>query len=181
MVEQPPGEIYSLGPDEKAVGVMFYTSSGISWGEVVVKQIIRVSTWLRTNAAPDLICLYKARSLFVSGAGSPHMISFRETYISVNEVLAYHLLPPNKEPLDFDLSEPNRRMDPVSVLIGQFKLDGTIRLSSRTTLANHLSICRETFTPLYDVEISCPIMPALSPVRIYYAQIRHQSATFCVS
>lgn len=171
---------YTLSPDEKSAGVMIYTATGVSWGEVVVKNQIRVSTWLRTNAAPEIICLYNAKTLFVSGGGSAKVLPFREQHISANQVLAYHLLPPAKEPVDYDPTEPNRRMDPVSVLIGQFRLDGSVRVASRTTLATHLEISRETFSPLYDVEVTCPILPSLKPVRVFYALIRHQSAAFGV-
>lgn len=176
MVDSPANSTYTLAPDEKSVGVMIYTAAGVCWGEVVVKQAIRVSTWLRTNAAPELLHLYNARSLFVTGSGSPKVLAYRELFLPVSPILAYHLLPPTKEPLDYDPTEPNRRMDPVSVLIGQFRMDGTIRLASRTNLATHLDISRETFSPLYDVEVTCPIMPTLSPVRVFYALVRHHAA-----
>lgn len=180
MNDTPGSPPYTLGPDEKSTGVMIYTATGVSWGEVLVKNQIRVSTWLRTNAAPEIICLYNAKTLFVSGGGSAKVLAFREQHISANQVLAYHLIPPAREPIDYDPTEPNRRMDPVSVLIGQFRLDGSVRVASRTTLATHLEISRETYSPLYDVEVTCPILPSLKPVRVFYALVRHQSAAFGV-
>ena len=68
----------------------------------------------------------------------------------------------------------------LAALDGQFRLDGLTRVASRTSLATHLEISRETFSPLYDVEVTCPILPSLAPVRVFYALIRHQSAIFGV-
>lgn len=180
MTESPAQLPYTLTPDDKAANIMVYTASGLSWGTVVVKNQIRVNTWLRTNSAPEIICLYQAKSLSISGGGQPKVFSFRELYIPILQMLAYHLRPPATEPLDFDPTEPNRKMEPVSVMVGHFKFDGSMRIASRTTLATHLEISREVFSPLYDVVVSCPSMPALTPIKVNYTLIRNQSAAYGV-
>ena len=135
MTESPPQLPYTLTADDKAAGIMVYTASGLSWGSVVVKNQIRVSTWLRTNSAPEIICLYNARSLSISGGSQPKVLSFRELYIPITQIIAYHLRPPAADPLDFDPTEPNRKMEPVSVIVGHFKFDGRMRIASRISLA----------------------------------------------
>jgi hypothetical protein len=181
MTESPPQLPYTLTADDKAAGIMVYTASGLSWGIAVVKNQIRVSTWLRTNSAPEIICLYNARSLSISGGSQPKVLSFRELYIPITQIIAYHLRPPAADPLDFDPTEPNRKMEPVSVIVGHFKFDGSMRIASRISLATHLEISRENFLPLYDVEVSCPSMPALTPIKVAYVLIRNQFAAYGVA
>lgn len=172
---------YTLTADDKAANIMVYTAAGLSWGTVVVKNQIRVSTWLRTQAAPEIICLYNARLLSISGGGQPKVLAFRELYIPTPQMIAYHLRPPAADPVDFDPTEPNRKMEPLSVIIGHFKFDGSMRIASRINLATHLEISREPFSSLYDVVVSCPSMPALTPIKVNYTLIRNQSASYGVA
>ena len=60
MTDEKKQPLYTLGEYDKVAQVMVYTASSMYWGEVVVKSAVRVSTWLRTNTAPDWICLYNA-------------------------------------------------------------------------------------------------------------------------
>lgn len=181
MTDSPASLPYTLTADDKAANIMIYTSAGLCWGTVVVKNQIRVNTWLRTNSAPEIICLYNARSLSIAGGGQPKVLAFRELYLPTPQMIAYHLRPPAAEPFDFDPTEPNRKMEPVSVMVGHFKFDGSLRIASRINLATHLEISREPFTPLYDVMISCPAMPALTPIKVNYTLIRNQSASYGVA
>ncbi len=57
-----------LGVDEKVSQVMAYTDSFLYWGEVITKTVIRVSTWLRTNTAPDYVSLYNGVALVPDGS-----------------------------------------------------------------------------------------------------------------
>jgi len=169
---------YPVGPDEKVANIMTYTISGVSWGEVVVKEVIRPSTWLRTNSAPDNVCLYNARTLIATAGGTPKSLAFPELHLMTSQILAYHLIPPAKDPLDYDPSEPNRKMDEITVLFGSFRIDGKLRLSTRTDLARFLEVTRESYTALYDADISSPIMPALSVMHVPYVQVRQAACSF---
>lgn len=170
--------LYSLAGDEKAAQVMAYTSAGLFWGEVVVKAQIRVSTWLRTNLAPDTLCFYNARAILVAANTTPNPLAFRELHLPTNEVLAFHLLPPAKDPLDYDPSEPNRQMVAITALFGLFRLDGLMRMSTRSSLAKYLDVTRENFTALYEAQISCPVMPDLKVLQTPYVLVRQVSSSF---
>ena len=58
----------SLSPDDKGTLVMVYTQNMLARGEVVTRQGVRVSTWLRTQGVPEYIHLFKPTVLhFGSG------------------------------------------------------------------------------------------------------------------
>ena len=116
-----------VGSDEKVAQIMAYTTNSLIWGDVVVKEMIRVSTWLRTNAAPDRFPIYNARVLVTTSAAAAKPAVFSELNISVPTVLAFHLAPPGKDPADYDPTEPNRKMDDVSAIVSTFLFKGKLR------------------------------------------------------
>lgn len=73
----------NLAPDEKVARVMLYTDNALYWGDVVVKSIIRVSTWLRTNAIPDRITIQNAKTIMTSSGSSPKPTSYNEALVAV--------------------------------------------------------------------------------------------------
>lgn len=158
---------YTLDAEQKVASVMVYTQSTLVWGEVVIRQIVRASTWLRTNSAPDDVCVYNARVLFTSsGAIKPFFL--REIHIPTVAILAFHLVPPAKDPLDYDPSEPNRRMDPVTAIFSNFRVDAFLRMSTRANLGKYLEVSKETFMPFYDAEISSPLLPTFGVIKVPY-------------
>ena len=169
---------YSVGSDEKVGQIMAYTTTSLVWGDVVVKEMIRVSTWLRTNAAPDRITIYNAKVLVSTAPGSIKPVSFSEINLAVPNILAIHLTPPGKDPLDYDQTEPNRKMDPVSVIVGTFLFKGKIRISTSLDLKRHLEVTREVYSALYDVEVTHLLIPNFGPIVTPYALVRQEFAIF---
>ena len=90
------------------------------------------------------------------------------------------MLPPAQDPPDYDPTEPNRYMNPTTVLIGTFRLDGHTRLSTVTKLGKYLEVTTETFTSLYDVDVRCTVMPALGVMKVPFALVRQSESTFCL-
>lgn len=167
------------GIEEKSVPVMVYLRNSICWGDIFVKQTVRVSTWLRTNAAPDIISIHNARILMtVSSGNKPAQIP--EIHFSTSEVLAFHIIPPETDPLDYDPNEPNRHMDPVTIFTANFRMDGFMRMAGSSTLSKYIEITREVYSSLYDVDISCPIIPALGVMHVPYVLVRQIGALFAV-
>ncbi len=169
---------YVLKENEKVTAVMAYTQAGLYWGEVVTKTQIRVSTWLRTNVAPDYLTLYNAHFLLTVGNSLLKPVTYRELHVSTSQVLAYHLVPPGKDPADYDANEPNRKFEPVTALVGTFRIDGSIRMATISSLAQYLDVTREEYTPLYNCEISQLNNPALGCVSVPYALVRQEMAVF---
>lgn len=168
---------YTLGGDEKATPVMAYTLTSMAWGEVITKDQVRVCTYLRT-LNPDYVSLYEARAMLV-GAAANQAMSFSELHIRTPQVIAFHLLPnAPAEPPDYDPSETNRKMEPASVLVGPFRFDASMRISSMLTLGKYVEIFSDVYISLYDVAISCPLMPGMGVVRTPLALVRRDAASF---
>lgn len=155
---------YTLAEDEKATMVMVYTMNSLSWGSLITKELVRVNTFLRT-LTPDYVSLYDARVVPLSGGNPRQPLAFRELHIRTPQVVAFHLMPPASEPPDYDPNEPNRKMEPVTVIVGPWRFDGTLRTSTVTDLGKHLEITTQTFISLYEATISCPGLPTMGAVR----------------
>ncbi len=169
-----------VAEDEKTATVMIYSHQGIFWGDVVIKKVIRASTWLRTNAAPEVVQLLNARSLLTLYPGVPHPTFSKELLIFTNQVLAYHLMPPHQDPPDYDETEPNRSMFAVSARVGTFRFDGTMRLSSISNPYKYLTLTREAFTGLYNLEITNPVIPELGTFKVPFALVSQEQVIYTV-
>ena len=167
-----------LKNDEKCVAVMAYTATSICMGDVILKEKLRGSTWLRTNAAPDNVFIYNARVLNVINNGTAKQLLFPEIHISVAQINIFHLVPPTQDPLDYDVNEPNRKMESISILCDTFRIDGLMRMSNQATLAKYVEVTREPFTSLYNAEISCLLLPALGIIKVPYVIVRQSISMF---
>jgi hypothetical protein len=145
--------------------MMLYTATSIVHGNVVTKEAVRVNTWLRTQSAPEYFHLYNAQTLLIPGAGPVQNMSFPEFFLLASQVIAYHILPPATEPMDFDASEPNRKMEPVTAIFGGFRLNGHIRMAAQSDLAHYLEIMRDQFISFYDNDISNPSSSGMGVIR----------------
>jgi hypothetical protein len=177
MAETTPTAPFTLEDDEKTASLMLYTSNALIWGEVVVKQAIRVSTWLRTNAAPDMITLYNSKFLMTTTANS-QPVGFREMIVPVTAVYAYHLIPPASDPLDYDPTEPNRIMVPVTILIGSSRISGKMRMTQSSNVKKYLDVTHESYTSIYDAEITNILMASLGKLKVPYVQVRQETGIF---
>lgn len=146
-----------LAPDEKTALVMVYTHNLLVRGEIVVKENVRVSIWLRAQGISNFIRVLKPSVILFGGA--PKSLTYSEFYVPTAEVLAFHLAPPAEEPLDYDESETNRVMQFVDVLVGSFTLKGKLRISKQTDLATYLDVSHTAWTSVYDAEINNPYLP----------------------
>jgi hypothetical protein len=59
--------MYSITPDEKTSLVMAYIENSLVRGDLVTRQGIRVSTWLRTDGAPEYLHILKAQVINFRG------------------------------------------------------------------------------------------------------------------
>ncbi len=181
MTETVQTPAYTLTPGDKVQQVMAYTANAMFWGEVVVRDIIRVSTWLRTGNAPDRVRVYNARVLSTHLSGPVRLATFKELYISTSQINIFHLVPPAKDPIDYDPTEPNRKMEPVTLLVSNIRVDGHLRIASQGTVGKFLEVVRETFTSVYDAKISHPNNPAVRVIAVPYVIVRQEQTVFVAS
>jgi len=163
--------------NEKSTPVMVYTSNSLSRGEVITRQAIRVNTWFRTQAAPEFLCIRKAQVLLQGVAGLQNL-AFDEYHIPIGQVLAMHMIPPVTDELDFDQSEPNRKMEPVTVMVSNFRMNACIRMATQSNLGKFLDTARETWLSIYEVEISNSSIPGMGVLHVPAAIIRLSGVTF---
>jgi hypothetical protein len=169
---------YRLAPDEKMNQVMIYTANALIWGDLVVKSIIRVSTWLRTNAVSDWLTLYNANLLVTNQSAAAKPVTFTEMHVPVTQINAIHLIPPAQDPIDFDPTELNRRMEPVNAILGSFVIKGNLRISTNATLKKFIELNHETFTGLYDLELTSLTLQNFGSVKVPYILVRQAAAIF---
>ena len=153
--------MYILRPDEKTSPVMLYTQHNVVRGEAVIKQNVpRVNIWLRTGGVPRYIHILKAQVL--TFGGSPvKTLSYSEFYYPTSHVIAFHTLPPTDEPLDYDSSEADRRMEDVDLVVGTFVMKGKIRISTHTEVDTTLESAVVSWMSVYDASITNPYLPQM--------------------
>jgi len=153
--------MYILRPDEKTTPVMLYTQHSVIRGEAVIKQNIpRVNIWLRSDGAPRYMHVLKPQVL-VCGASPAKALSYSEVYFPTSEVIAFHTLPPTAEPLDYDPTEVDRKMENVEVLVGTFLMRGNIRISTHMEVTTSLEAAHVPWMSLYEVSITNPYLPQM--------------------
>ncbi len=166
-----------LAAGEKSSSIMLYSQTSLVRGEVVTTEAMRVSTWLRTPAAPEYMHIYNAQVLLLGVSGPAQSIFFQEYYMPTSLVSAYHLVPPAVDPVDYDPSEPNRKLELVTVLVGGFRFHGSLRMASKTDLSKYLDLSREPFISVYDVEITNPGIPGMGLIHVAMALVRSRMVT----
>jgi hypothetical protein len=169
---------YPIPAGEKISSIMAYTMNLLVWGEVLTKEAIRASTWLRTPAIPQYIFIHDAQVMNFAGSSLPKPVFFRELHLPSSQVIAFHIKPPTFDPLDYDPNEPMRKMEPATALVGTFRFDGFLRMSTQTSIDRFLDVSKETFTALYDLEITQPLIPSMKPIRVPFALLRSDFVLF---
>jgi hypothetical protein len=166
-----------LAEGEKSSLIMLYSPAILIRGEVVTGEAMRVSTWLRTPAAPEYMHIQNAQVVLLGISGPLQSFFFQDYFVPSNQVTAYHLVPPASDPVDYDQSEPNRKLEPVTVMVGGFRFNGSLRMASQTDLGKYLDMNREAFISVYDVDISNPGIPGMALIHVAMALVRNRSVT----
>jgi hypothetical protein len=170
--------MYTLRPDEKTAPVMLYSSHSVVRGEAVVKQNVpRVNIWLRTDGVPRYIHVLKPQVL-VFGGSPAKVLSYSELYFPTSEVIAFHTLPPVEEPLDYDPSEPDRRMESVDLVVGTFVMKGKIRVSTHTEVDTTLESAVVSWMSVYEVSITNPYLPQMPALQVSMVLIQPSHVAF---
>jgi hypothetical protein len=168
---------YNLAADEKTTTVMVYSRTKLIHGELVTRNNVRVSIWLRTQGVPNYMHLLKAQVLFFGGI-PPKSLTYGEYFYPTNRILGFHLAPPAADPVDFDPNEANRRMVDVNLVVGTFVLKGKVRISTQTDFATSIEVGRTNWMSIYDTEISNPFMPQLPAIQVPMILVRPEQVSF---
>ena len=148
------------------------------WGQAFSKQAIRVSSWLQTEMAPAYMKVYNAQLLLVSGSSSPTPINHPILHLQTSGINAYHLMPPFAEGADYDPNELNRKLVPVSAFLGYFRFDGFARMSEITSMEKFLGAAKGTFISIYDITMTCPLIPSIKGIKAPMVLLRQKQVIF---
>jgi len=154
----------TLTPDEKTTLIMAYTHDTMVRGEAVSRQSVRVSIWLRTDGAPHYFRLLNAQQLFF-GAGAVKSSTHAEIYVPVATVIAFHMVPPAADPMDYEEGEKNRAIQQVTVSVGSFIFKGSLRFSAQSGLQASLEMVHGWLS-MYDTEITNPSLPQMPAITV---------------
>ncbi len=170
--------MYILRPDERTTPVMLYTQEVVVRGEVITKESVhRVNIWLRTDGAPKYMHILKPQVL-VFGGSPVKALSYSEIYYPTTQLIAFHILPPTEEALDYDPGEANRMMESVDVIVGTFVMKGQIRISTQTEVGVSLAVARVSWMSLYDATITNPYLPQMPPIQVPMVLINPSHVAF---
>lgn len=169
--------MYNLGPNEKTSTVMFYSSMAFVRGDLVTKENVRVSIWLRTQSVPNYIHLLKAQILLFGGT-LPKSTAYDELYFPTSQIIALHLAPPAADPLDYDPNEANRTMADVSLVLGTFLARGKIRISTHSDFATSIEVGRASWLSVYDADITNPFLAQMPPIHVPMMLVRPEQVSF---
>ena len=178
MTPQPSTQAYIPAEDEKLSSAMIYTPQKLIWGQLISKQAIRVSTWMQTGMAPTYISIADAQTMIFGAGQSTKTLQYSVLHVQTSQIIAYHLLPPASEAPYYDVNEPNRKMDPTTVFVGVFRFDCTMRIAQQSELSIYLGVAKGGFLPIFDILMSCPVMPSLKGIRTPFALVRQEAAIF---
>ena len=169
--------MYTPHPDEKTSTVMIYSGNAFIHGDLVTKENVRVSIWLRTQGVPNYIHLLKAQVLLLYGT-PPKSVAYNELFFPAAEIIAFHLAPPVVDPLDYDPRESNRIMTEVNLLLGTFMVKGRLRISTHTDFATSIEVGRATWLSVYDADITNPFVSQMSPIHVPMMLVRPEEVCF---
>ena len=168
-----------LSPDEKSTLVMAYTQNMLVRGEVVTRQGVRVSTWLRTQGVPEYIRIFKPTVLHF-GSGVVKALTYAEVYVPVSMVIAFHLVPPVSEPLDYAEDELNRIMVPITALAGTFQFKGYLRISAKASVSTSIELAHSDWSSIYNVDVTNLSMPQMQPIHVPMILMDPKQVSFAI-
>ncbi len=168
----------SLAQDEKLTPVMAYTTNMLVRGNVITKESTRVSVWLRTQSAPEYLRIQNAQILLWSGNGPVQSLAFSEYFLPAVQVLAFHMVPPARDPVDYDETEKNRMMKPLTFLVGTFRMQASVRMSTNSDLSTYFSVVKTPFISIYEMHISNPSLPSMGTLHVPMGLVRPAQVTF---
>ncbi|MDH5508351.1 MAG: hypothetical protein OEZ02_14095, partial [Anaerolineae bacterium] len=101
-----------------------------------------------------------------------------ELHIPLEQVIGFHLMPPHEQAPTYDPEAPNRKMEPVTIMVGPFHFNAVIRMATQTTLPKFLEVAKGDFLQVYEAEIIHPQNPDMQPIRVKTADVRRQQVAF---
>ncbi len=68
----------------------------------------------------------------------------------------------------------------MTAIVGQFRMDGWIRMAQQSDVKKYLEVSCENFTGLYKVNVAHPGITQLNLPKVPYALVRQAATTFAL-
>lgn len=159
---------YALEQGQKATHVMIGTSDMLVWGDLITRQQTRIGAFLNT-LAEDFVPLSDAKVLFLAPAQQVAPVQKARVHIKLEEILFFYGI---NEPEPLPEQSETRRLEPVEVFVGSYRIEGVILKSPIADLHTMLLVAKETYTPLYKATIRHVAKPWLGTFTTDLVQIR---------
>jgi len=151
--------MYTLKENEKATPIIAYTEDTVIYGKIVTRNIVPVPILLRMEGAPNYIHLINAQ--IIRPDDPSKALKFSELLAPSQELIAYHVAPGVPVELDYEESEPNRRMVNLKVTMGSFAANCQLRISTKTELTTSLEVSHTSWLSLYNGFITNTYLEAM--------------------
>jgi len=171
--------MYTPAQDEKVTKVMLYSRNKLIHGDLVTKESIRVSVWLRTQGVPNFVRLLKPEILFFGGT-PPKSLTYNEYFFPKDRIIGFHIAPPNSDPPDYQADELNRQMVDVNLMLGAFILKGKLRISTHAEVATSIEVSTMTWLSVYEADIVNPFLPNMPTIHVPMLLIDPKQVSFGV-
>jgi len=146
---------------------------------VITRKVARVSSWLRTPSIGEYLALYDTAVVVFPGAGGVRVMRSTEFHMAIGQIIAFHLVPPADEGIDYDARESNRRMQAVTAIAGPVRIDASIRVPVVATMLKFFESLREPYTMLYDATVSCA-EGSVPPVQVSAVMVKASVFSFAI-
>lgn len=165
---------------ETTTAMMFYTEDSLIWGDIVHHEEVMPSRILIGTTIPEIISIYNGQIIFMQPNFISRPVSHSEIHLPVRRILGYHLKPPQVDQLDYDETEPHRRMASLTTYLGSFRIEGSIRISQITTVKSNIEVMKSEFLTLYDLEIRHNFKTDMQAIRSNMGYFRVKNNTYAV-
>lgn len=159
---------YTLEPGQKATQVMIGTPDTLIWGDLVTREKTRISAYLNT-LAEEFVPLSDAKVLFLAPAQQVPPVQKPKVHVKLEEILFFYGM---AEPEPLPEQSETRRLDPVEIFVGSYRLEGLILKSPIADLHTMLLVSKEAYMPVYKVTIRHVAKPWLGTFTTDLAQVR---------
>ena len=143
----------------------------------MTRETVRVSIWPRSQGVPNLIHILNP-SVLLLNSNTPKLLSYSEIFVPTANLVGFHMALPKDEPLDYDPSEKNRFLSPISLIMGSFIVKGHIRIASSASLSTSLEVMYHGWLSIYDAEITNPMMPNTQPMQVKLLLVKPSEVSF---
>jgi hypothetical protein len=167
-----------IEPDEKLVPIMLYTQQKLIWGKLITKKVVRVSKLLQMDMAPKCLDLVEAQAILFGAGSETKSLKFEALHVDIDQIIAYHILPPEDESPYYEEHEENRIMEPVIAIVGIFQFNGFLRIAEQSDIKSYLGVQKGTYLPIYDSKMTCPLIPKIKGLQSPYTLVDQRVTIF---